>query len=479
MKKLLLALWAMGGLLVVGCTSDEPEMSMAEEKVETVKQSVPADPDFVTKEDLEDVVQKFTKSGIQSRGEAKSYSTSIVNGRTGKPAYYVVNFDNEKGYMLVSANKNYAPVLAYVEKGSFGPEAYVTPGIAEWLIETTEAIDNIESVEDSIKSQTRALWSPYLRKRSLSEAEKAALVLSRGPQMGDRNNHPELIPIMQDSIRAWQARGWEVTYFEDYPFTNPSQEEMIQNMQSAADWRYIEDAAALTLVVRKTEDTILSLAHDLDGIEWNQVWPWNMSFPRIEFSKNNYDYAYVGCVAVAGGQLMRYHKYPSSFDWSSMPSKYSYNLDKMKIASDFLRIIADKLGSKYTKDGTEAHTKDLINIFKSYGYIVQTGTKMGSVPFPCVVRKLVSTFTGHAYIIVSKYSYTHFETVDCWTFTAKNKMEACYNVETKNSGTLMHYINWGYGGQSDGLYFNAETAIPKGYDWNNSKISDYIYIKKP
>ena len=203
MKKLLLALWALSGLLVVGCTSDEPEMSMAQEEAETVEQAVPADPDFVTKEDLEDVVKKYTKSYVQSRGEAKSYSTSLVNGRTGKPAYYVVNFDNEKGYMLVSANKNYAPVLAYVEKGSFGPDAYVTPGIAEWLIETTEAIDNLDSAEDSIKSQTRALWSPYLRKQSLSDAEKAALVLSRGPQMGDRNNHPELIPIMQDSIRMW------------------------------------------------------------------------------------------------------------------------------------------------------------------------------------------------------------------------------------------------------------------------------------
>lgn len=480
MKKLLLSLLAMGGLLVVGCTSDEPEMSMVEEKVETVEQPVPTDPDFVTKEDLEDVVKKYTKSCVQSRGEAKSYSTSLVNGRTGKPAYYVVNFDNEKGYMLVSANKNYAPVLAYVEKGSFGPEAYVTPGIAEWLIETTEAIDNIDSVEDSIKSQTRALWSPYLRKRSLGEAEKAALLLSRGAQMGDRNNHPELIPIMQDSIRRWEAKGWTVWYFEDYPFTDPSREEMMENMRSAADWRYIDDAPALSLVVKKTTYADGGAASNLSGIQWNQIEPWNAKFPMLNDNKTR---AVVGCVPVAVGQMMRFFKYPTYFAWNNMPPTYPTSTTQ-----DFLYQLAEKIDVDYNKDdvGGDRHTSgnsgNAVNVLKSYGYKVFESSNISpSVP-PCLASSTMKRpnkkDTGHMYILAGSSTSTTSETVECYTFMYKERMQSCYTLSSTSSSHTEYYVNWGWGGRYDGYYMHPENTPPSGSEFTANKINKYYMVRK-
>ena len=480
MKKLLLALWALSGLLVVGCTSDEPEMSMAQEEAETVEQAVPADPDFVTKEDLEDVVKKYTKSYVQSRGEAKSYSTSLVNGRTGKPAYYVVNFDNEKGYMLVSANKNYAPVLAYVEKGSFGPDAYVTPGIAEWLIETTEAIDNLDSAEDSIKSQTRALWSPYLRKQSLSDAEKAALVLSRGPQMGDRNNHPELIPIMQDSIRMWEAKGWTVWYFEDYPFTDPSREEMMENMRSAADWRYIDDAPALSLVVKKTTYVDGGAASNLSGIQWDQIEPWNAKFKLLNDNKTR---ALVGCVPVAVGQMMRYFKHPAYFDWNNMPPKYPTSTTQ-----DFLLLLAQKIDVDYNEGdvGDNRHTSGnpskAVSVLKSYGYQVFESSNLSRNVTPCLVsstlKKPGEDDGHHMYILAGSSTSTTTEVIQCYTFMYKERMQACYELSNISSSHSHYYVNWGWGGRYDGYYTNPDSTPPSGSSFTGNKITKYYMVRK-
>lgn len=477
MKKTLLCLAALWGLMVVGCTSDEPQLSLIDEDSKAVESVASDDPDFVTQEDLDDVVVKFLKSDVQSRSSVSNYTTSLVNGRSGKPAFYVVNFDNDGGFMLVSANKNYAPVLAYVESGAFSPDIYVTPGIADWLIDTTEAIDNIDSASDSIKSRMQSLWSPLLRKRSLSESEKNAL-LSRGAQIGDRNNHPELIPIMQDSIRKWEARGWTVWYFEDYPFTEPSRDEMIQNMQSAADWRYIDDAAALSLVVKKTTVRNGGVPTDISGLKWNQTEPWNYGFPMLNDNKTR---ALAGCVPVAVGQIMRHYRYPTYFDWDKMYPTVATATTQM-----FLYQLAVKMNSDMHMDevGDDRHTSTntgaAISALKDYGYQVMESSS--SATPPCLVTsdmKYPGKKDGsHMYIIWDRKVNSIDESTECYTFVRKAEMKSCYKLSNYTTSQESFYVNWGWGGLYDGVYYNPANDVPAGSGFTYNKIKKYIIPRK-
>lgn len=463
------------GVLISGCASDEPiSLSIDQSNIDEFVQT--GDSKYASKEEVNSVVSTFFGQP-KSRAEESSRNISLIKGKKSEPAYYIVNMPEGKGFVLVSAVKDYTPILAYSTTGNFTTEAYTLPGIADWLIDITNAIDNASEAPDSIKEKAHIQWRAMNAHMITDRVEKNG---SRSSQIGDRNNHPELIPIMEDSIASWQSKGWEVYYFEDYEFTDPSRDEMIQNMQSAADWRYIEDAADLTLILRRTNYSSYICDNVMNYIKWGQDWPWNYAMPKIKID-GSYENGYVGCVGVAGGQLMKYHEYPESIDWKSMANEYKSNtpLESVYKASIFLRQLNDKLGVKYKADGTSGQTTDLINIFKGYGYTVSHQKNIDSASFPCVVRKKKSLTEGHAYVIDHFSTVNSFETIDCWTFTKKESINPCYNLKYSNMTTKMYYINWGWGGMYNGLYTNPESANPPLDGWKNGEITDYIYIKKP
>jgi len=104
---------------------------------------------------------RFTSSS--STGTDKAATTvrkiakeDIVSNAT-LPYFYVFNFDNDGGFVIVSAEKNEHPVLAYSNKGKFNTKD-APYGIVSWVETTKENIDYIRQGRFNTKKQTAIEW---------------------------------------------------------------------------------------------------------------------------------------------------------------------------------------------------------------------------------------------------------------------------------------------------------------------------------
>ncbi|MDE6928183.1 MAG: Spi family protease inhibitor [Muribaculaceae bacterium] len=76
----------------------------------------------VTKYDIQNIVSSFGNGSSENQSRStfyNNYSLSTIYDSTGNPAIYVVNYDNNAGFVLVSATKDYHPILAYAEIGNY------------------------------------------------------------------------------------------------------------------------------------------------------------------------------------------------------------------------------------------------------------------------------------------------------------------------------------------------------------------------
>lgn len=107
---------------------------------------------------------------LKKQSETKSFSLIrniiTVRGKDGTPAVYAVNFND--GYILVSATKEYYPILAEVPHGTFSENDSST-GEDVLMIGYLNTISNVKS-ENIDKKLLRTLWSPFESNSGHSEA---------------------------------------------------------------------------------------------------------------------------------------------------------------------------------------------------------------------------------------------------------------------------------------------------------------------
>lgn len=116
---------------------------------------------------------KFFKITDNASGEKHGYKwtanghNTILNqfvfkDSSGYPAFYIFNFANNGGFVMVSADYNIQPVLAFVETGEFKKDA-VPATLIEWVNRTFE---NTEVVRKGLYDNSRAAkagWNEYLK----------------------------------------------------------------------------------------------------------------------------------------------------------------------------------------------------------------------------------------------------------------------------------------------------------------------------
>ena len=84
---------------------------------------------------------------------------------------YVFNYV-DGGFVIVSATREYYPILAYSDKGKFELKEDMGP-VDVWLDETKVSIKNCSRLSDEDKEQMRSLWSHYEDAGLLAEKTKA------------------------------------------------------------------------------------------------------------------------------------------------------------------------------------------------------------------------------------------------------------------------------------------------------------------
>ena len=89
---------------------------------------------------------------------------------SGYSAFYVFNFENNGGFLIISADYNIQPILAFVEHGEFKRDT-VPAGLIEWVNRTFENTEVIrKGLYDNSKG-SKSAWSDYFVKNNIQSPE--------------------------------------------------------------------------------------------------------------------------------------------------------------------------------------------------------------------------------------------------------------------------------------------------------------------
>lgn len=91
------------------------------------------DPATVTMTEIGNIAAEMFGTSRSRSSAQQGYTIGEIRDAEGNPSIYVLNRPNDGGFVLVSATKDYYPVLGYSDKGNFDIEGIgAIGGLEEW-----------------------------------------------------------------------------------------------------------------------------------------------------------------------------------------------------------------------------------------------------------------------------------------------------------------------------------------------------------
>lgn len=450
----------------------QSEIPLSNDRTGTEKQTVlinaASTSNDVSIETVKKVSERFQPT-VASRTVRTIEDISCMRSENGTPLYYIVNYAGNKGFMLVSATKDYSPVLAYSETGRFDLNKVSDSGISFWLEGVKHNLMNIDEIPDSVKQMCRLQWGsldydlvdveiPKTNSRAIDEDAVADLTLKQ--------------------IGEWKSQGYEVynlMYFKDSNTFHNLPPQVQKDLLSLPYGNVNEFSGpygpignSFVLIKNELPYVIGPLCTTTWGQKgWNTVLGSNMP---------------LGCTTIAAGQIMKNRRYPTYFDWDSMSDNTTSD-----VGADFLYQLALKIGVKFDEDGSGASIDDVIKALRYYGYnsasiVNYSRSSISSwlINSPIYMRG-DSSDGGHAWVC-DGYRGLSRKYIELWGLeNSPNEVQPkcyrqIYTTEMAEGFTTIH-MNWGWGGVSNGWYNDA--PFDAGGFTFNKNFKCIINIKKP
>jgi len=429
----------------------------------------------VSPEEATSVSEKFLNSQNSRKINSKNFSIQTI--REGHdPLVYIFNYA-DGGFTIVSACRDFFPILAFSEDNSFIIEEEMG-GVTDWLKEIEFSIKNSNSFDDGTKSSIAAMWKcfedseddvPIILKRN--DAESA--LLSRLSYLKSQYGYL--------GFTIFERLSNSQSYFGNYP-------SLWSGLCSVAN-----------AYSSPTNYTIVGLKFDLVGkhtqygpllsTQWNQGYPFN-------YLNNGTS---IGCLPVAMAQVMRYHQWPANFNWINMPNSYNGTNASAIINSDLpslMQNIRSALGMVSGQTG--AYVSDAKIAFQNYGYTVtQSSHYIHDVRLEILNNNRPVLMTGHdasvghawvcdgihtTYVNISYFvEYMVDYKYGSYTYSIPSGQPTPTNPgnAANASGTVEYtyfHMNWGWGGSRDAWFLNNDIDLPGQGNYNTSRIN--LYIKR-
>lgn len=148
------------------CTKENEEVAEINESIISSPQKV-----FISEVDTDSIVDSqkalrvadmFTKFRNQSRGILREVENiRDVKDDNGNVLFFIINYTNNNGFVIVSANQNYIPILAFSDSGYFQLDEDINNGSALWVQQQKNILEHAYSLQQDLKLQYRDLWSIY------------------------------------------------------------------------------------------------------------------------------------------------------------------------------------------------------------------------------------------------------------------------------------------------------------------------------
>lgn len=396
------------------------------------------------------------KNGSRS-AKKNIYDIHVVNAENGTPLFYIVNYENEKGFVIISATKDYTPILAFSDVGNFDIAHVKETGVSMWLDEQKAFIASIDLLPDSIKMKYRAMWTDY----NAHQEELSLNTQSRSTE--------DVYRLIGNSVNQWISEGYTVYRLSEYKntdeFRNLPQEVQAQliNLPLGYANPYYGGREEVSFVLKKKKESYTY--GPLLQTTWGQKNGYNLYTP------NQYP---AGCVAVAMGQIMKYHQSPYSYNWSAMAND--------KATSETARLLAD-IGAavymNYAPDGSGSTITNAYNAFKNiygYTYVKQINYSPEIVMeqikkyYPVYMRGVDANQGGHAWVcdgyqtIINAFDYIKLMTLeDCPIGYEPQVFTNPYTYPNEPSPYTAFHMNWGWEGNYDGYYTGVN---PNNYNFS-------------
>lgn len=425
-----------------------------------------------------DVVKKVAgmygnAQGAQTRGGEEKIIEEVVpvKNEKGDVLMYVVNYAGNAGYVILSGTNEYQPILAYSETGKFDVDK--NDGTQLWLKEQMEQIELVNLLPDAMKRTNQKSWNRFFEKEVAMQMSAKAQT-----RVGDLQLEKEVADYVAESVNRWRMEGYKVYAYGE--FSNLFSDDELWLIESIVNDNANDNFCGginWTVFLRTKTVTRKREIRPLLQSRWNQI---------DGYQVNGYP---AGCIAVAMGQIMRYHEYPVLYNWQAM----SYN-SPTTMTVNLLAEIGKKVGMRYDKEESDATLSAACSAFKQYGY---SQSKIVGHSDAKVISNLLDnrpvmmggTDTGgrggHAWVcdgFKETDSYEIGELMVLDRFSCERIPEYNMVYDGKLNSTIIldryYHMNWGWGGSQDGYFYeNAVNPLSYNFSTNRKDIVD-IYPAK-
>ena len=102
----------------------------------------------------------YSKKVSTLDGHNKVKNHTIIKDSNEEPAFYIFNYENDKGFIFVSADYKMQPILAFFEDGEFKKDI-VPGGLLMWVDKTIENIEILKAGKYDNSKDANFAWNNY------------------------------------------------------------------------------------------------------------------------------------------------------------------------------------------------------------------------------------------------------------------------------------------------------------------------------
>lgn len=321
-------------------------------------------------------------------------------------AMYVINFCNDSGWVILSADYRMEPIMAYNVEGSFG-HGDIPAGLSMWILTSVESIEYIRE-HDILHPTADIAWTVSLNDYGLDDD------IPTRPDIGINGGlgPGELDPCLLGVVSSTYTKG---------PLLNTT---------------------------------------------WGQGCTYNDDVPNC--TTGQCGKMPVGCVATACGQIMQYWGHPqANFDFTAM-SMNNGNSEVAKLLEDFGDEVSMNYQCDGSGSQSNDAKKCLDNVynyhdpeFVPYNYATLVGDLQKDWPVyldGCDIRTVESVSRDWwEFWRPKNYDVVSYEDCHAWVCDGyKYSYRKCPNKPTKKWGHLLH-MNWGW------HEVNPNTLVPDSW----------------
>ncbi|MEO8240242.1 MAG: C10 family peptidase [Flavobacterium sp.] len=343
------------------------------------------------------------------------------------PSMYIINYENN-GFVIVSGDNRVSPILAYSDKNSFPTETSDLPeGLITWMKYMDQSLKEIRTEKKAQSADLKKVW------------------LS--------SNHVNILYSSNSSRLTTNTNKGRVPSYTDYTYEGDC-----------------NNGDARTTVTYNVGPLIQT--------QWGQGEGYNDLIPAMSCTTTSNGRPYTGCVATAVAQVMKYHEYPSTYNWSQM-----YNYGGTYETSRLMR----DLGYSYNLDmnyGCNSSGTDRHNIVRTFSNLGYQPANFGNYNYGTVKNEIAY---GRPVILCGseKADFLIFGSKGghCWVVDGVGEIQYYECVPDPNTpGEVMSqlistngylYMNWGWNGWYNGNYSNGNfNPSGKSYNWRPDMVTN-------